>query len=264
MMRIIDLVPNADDLLSLEVEELAGVLLVHLNHSGVTFRNSLTAPQGELNYKGFFAARARQRQPPPLTTPEPEYGDRSEEVDKALMEAWAWLESEAFLVKDPRSGDNFFFISRRAQRLRSREEFAAYRKSRLLPKAQLHSLISVRVYPAFLRGEYDTAIFQAFREVEVAVRQAGGFSLDDHGVELMRAAFHSGKGTAAAGPLCDTSVPVGEQEAMAHLFAGAFGVYRNSTGHRAVPTTAEAAAEVIMLTSQLLRIVDRSRPPKPV
>ncbi len=57
-MRIIDLVPDADDLLALEVEEVARVLLVHLNNSLISFRNSMTAPFGQLNYKGFFAIRS--------------------------------------------------------------------------------------------------------------------------------------------------------------------------------------------------------------
>src|SRR5947207_6134582 len=104
-----------------------------------------------------------------------EYEERQAEVDKALKEAWAWLEREAFLVKDPVHAGEQFFISRRAQRLKSRDDFDFYRKSSLLPKGQLHPLIASRVYPSFLRGEYDTAIFQAFKEVEVAVRQAGQF-----------------------------------------------------------------------------------------
>ena len=73
----------------------------------------------------------------------------------------------------------------------------------------------------------------------------------------MRAAFATAKNNLPAGPLTDKQLPLGEQEAMAHLFAGAFGVYRNSTGHRHVPTEPEEAAEVIMFASQLLRIVDR-------
>jgi len=42
---------------------------------------------------------------------------------------------------------------------------------------------------AFLRGDYDVAIFQAFKEVEVAVRTRGGFSATDIGTDLMRRAF---------------------------------------------------------------------------
>ena len=117
-----------------------------------------------------------------------------------------------------------------------------------------------KVYPAFLRGDYDTAIFQAFKEVEVAVRQAGSFPHDLVGDKLMRAAFATAKNNLPTGPLTDTQLPVGEQEAAAHLFAGAFGVYRNSTGHRHVPTETVEAAEVIMFASQLLRIVDRLKP----
>ncbi len=77
----------------------------------------------------------------------------------------------------------------------------------------------------------------------------------------MRAAFatENKQKHTTAGPLTDTSLPAGEQTAMAHLFAGAFGLYRNSTAHRYVPTDPSEASEVIMFASQLLRIVDRLR-----
>jgi len=77
----------------------------------------------------------------------------------------------------------------------------------------------------------------------------------------MRAALNTGKNNLAAGPLADPGLPLGEQEAMAHLFAGAIGVYRNSTWHRHVPTQTDEATEVIMFASQLLRIVHRVRQP---
>jgi hypothetical protein len=53
------------------------------------------------------------------------------------------------------------------------------------------------------------------------------------------------------------ALPVAEQEAMANLFAGAIGIYKNPQSHRHVPTHAEDAAEIIVFASQLLRIVDR-------
>jgi hypothetical protein len=59
----------------------------------------------------------------------------------------------------------------------------------LLPRKQLHPVIAEKVYPAFLHGKYDTAIFEAFREIEIAVRQGGGLPHDLVGEKLMRAAF---------------------------------------------------------------------------
>lgn len=243
---ISSLVPIVADLLALEVEELAGVLLMHLND----YDNA--SHLGGISYYNFFNAPGRQ-----------DYGNRQPEVDLALMEAWAWLQSEGFLIKKATSAGDWFFVSRRAKRLKSREDFAAYRKASILPKGQLHPLIASEVYPAFLRGKYDTAIFEALREVEVAVRDAGKFGPNDYGTELMRDAFKPAekKGQSVTpGPLTDTQLPIAEQEAMANLFAGAIGFYKNPQSHRHVPTHPEDAAEVIVFASQLLRIVDRLKP----
>jgi uncharacterized protein (TIGR02391 family) len=248
-ISISKLVPDAVDLINLELEELGGVLLVHLNSYDANNSN-LIVQLGRVSRQNFFNDLERQ----------PLYGSRNDEVVRALLEAWNWLQGESFLVETGLAG--LYMISRRGSRLKSREEFESYQKAKLLPKGQLHPLIAARVYPPFLRGEYDTAIFQAFREVEVAVRQAGQFAADQVGEKLMRAAFAvpNVRNNAAAGPLTDTQLPTAEQEAMAHLFAGAFGFYRNSTVHRHVPTHPQETAEVIMFASQLLRIVDRLAP----
>jgi len=247
-IRISALVPRAEDLLALEVEEVGGVLLMHLN--SLQNNENTVAHQGFINQHNFFNSLAHY----------PEYPAHQDKVDGVLMEAWGWLESAGFLARAPDTVGALFFVTRRGLRLKSREDFTTYRKASLLPKAQIHPLIASRVYPAFLRGEYDTAIFQAFREIEVSVRQAGQFSDDLVGDRLMRAAFASAKSSSSPGPLTDLQLPAGEQEAMSHLFAGAFGLYRNSTAHRYVPTEPEEAAEVIMFASQLLRIVDRLNP----
>jgi uncharacterized protein (TIGR02391 family) len=106
---------------------------------------------------------------------------------------------------------------------------------------------------AFLRGEYETAIFSAFKEVEVAVRTAGGFSLSDFGVALMNEAFKVG-----IGPLTDKSLPESEQIGLRSLFSGAIAFYKNPGSHRHFPTHPVEVAEALLFASLLLRIVDRS------
>jgi uncharacterized protein (TIGR02391 family) len=242
LVRLSSLVPNANDLLTLDVEELAGVLLTHLNSYG-------GEQGGGINQYNFFNALDHF----------PEYPGRQPEVNQVLMEAWSWLQSEGFLVPEA-SHPTIFFLSRRAQRLKSRDDFAQYRKAGLLPKGQLHPLVAAKVYPAFLRGEYDTAVFQAFREIEVAVRRAGNFPEDLVGKNLMHAAFRPSNpqdATVTPGPLTDSELPVAEQQGMASLFAGAISLYKNPQSHRNVPTEAIDAAEVIVFASHLLRTVDR-------
>ncbi|MGP0076198.1 MAG: TIGR02391 family protein [Bryobacteraceae bacterium] len=235
------------------MEELAGVLLIHLNSYEGVSGNSIYQ-NGGISRHNFFNSLT-----PNNAREQPEYGDKQPQVNQALMEAWAWLQSAGLLVEKASSTGGWFFVSRRGKQITSRDDFAAYRKAGLLPKSQLHPLIASKVYPAFMRGEYDTAVFQAFREVEVAVRTAGKFGPNDYGTDLMRDAFRPAekKGQSVKpGPLTDTQLPTAEQEAMANLFAGAIGLYKNPQSHRHVPTQAEDAAEVIVFASQLLRIVD--------
>jgi len=128
--------------------------------------------------------------------------------------------------------------------------------SDLLPKKLLHPMIAQKVWSTFIRCEYDTAIFQAFKEVEVAVRNGGGFLPTDIGVPLMRKAFDI-----VNGPLTDKSLPEAERTSIQHLFAGAIGSYKNPQSHRNVSISEPTdAAEMIILASHLLKIVDSRRP----
>jgi uncharacterized protein (TIGR02391 family) len=94
-----------------------------------------------------------------------------------------------------------------------------------------------------MRGEYDVAVFEAMKAVEVAVRDASGFGADLLGKDLMREAFNPNEGPLAEG--------------RAHLFAGAIQSYKNPGSHRDVSIEGPAeAAELVMLANHLLRIVD--------
>jgi uncharacterized protein (TIGR02391 family) len=250
-MNISTLVPAPEDLLSLEVEEVAGVLLELLNTIYPADPNPMSN-SGQPHRHNFFNSLNNEAPYPTATTAV------NNRVALALMEAWSWLERENFIAWQAGfHGTETYFITRRGRRVSTRAGLESYRNANLLPRAKLHASIADKVYPAFLRGEYDTAVFQAFREVEIAVRNAGGFQPDLVGVKLMREAFRPAQGASLSGPLTDPMAPVAEQEGVMNLFVGAIALYKNPQSHRNVPTEAVDAAEIIIFASHLLRFLDR-------
>jgi uncharacterized protein (TIGR02391 family) len=179
---------------------------------------------------------------------------RKDEIELALSEAWAWLEAQGLVLPDAdiNGRNGWRRLSRRAQRFQNESEFARYAVARMLPKEALHSKISETVWMAFMRGEFDVAVFQAMKAVEVSVRDAAGLGNDLIGVPLTRAAFSPDKG-----PLTDPRADRGEQVARMELFAGAIGSYKNPHSHRDVDLDDPIEAlEIILLANHLLRIVD--------
>jgi hypothetical protein len=111
----------------------------------------------------------------PLPGQQPPYPrQRRDEITLALTEAWAWLEAQGLIVPaaDTNGQNGFRHLSRRAQRFESEAEFAQYAVARMLPKQALHHRIAGTVWMAFMRGEFDVAVFQAMKAVEVAVLPA--------------------------------------------------------------------------------------------
>jgi uncharacterized protein (TIGR02391 family) len=118
----------------------------------------------------------------------------------------------------------------------------------------LDSELESRARAAFIRGQYQAAVLEAFKLVEIRVRHAAGLPEDEVGTDLMRTAFHLDKGI-----LADLTVPRAEREAAAHLFAGAIGLFRNPPAHRDISLSAEETVDLLHLANHLLRIVESRR-----
>ena len=227
-----DIFPPIETALDMEPEELAPFVLRHLKKAG-----------GKINRYNYSLISAEKK----------EYaGEYIDRFQRQLMEAFVWLEREMFLAPTPGEGGEWRFITRRGEKALEEEDFTAYVKGSLLSSGTLHPILVRKVKPLFLRGDYDTAIFQAFKIVEVQVRSKGGYSNSDYGTDLMRKAFHS-----ETGILTNKKSEKAEKEAMSHLFTGAIGLFKNPSSHRFIENiTPEDAADLIRFANFLLKIIE--------
>lgn len=173
-----------------------------------------------------------------------------------VTQAWDWLQREGLAVQEPGQSVNFVIATDEGKAaLGSISEFFAARNARHLLSDRLRpELSSARRH--FDRGDYEAAVLAAYKVVEVTVRDAASYGPELFGTKLMSQAFDP-----QAGPLADPNTEPGEQAAMRNLFAGAYGVFRNSTSHREVDLNdPQEVSEIILLANLLLRIVASSRP----
>lgn len=177
-MKLSDVIPDADVLCALEPEELGLRMLPVLaawdrRFNLLTLSGFLQVVQGNLQAPSGYPAA------------------QSTEIEMAVREAWAWLEGAALLIEGPgyHQPNVTRVFSRRARQM-TREHNAAHPFSaRQIPKGALHPDIREDVWALYHRGKYDTAVFEAMKAVEVAVREAAGLSARDIGTDLMRTAF---------------------------------------------------------------------------
>ena len=248
--KLFEMLPDAKHLLSLEPAELAGHLLISLEDI------KQINPESLITYKKMGdEIKRRSNSNPQLIYPKV----YQEDVLLALMEAWQSLLSEGFVALKPtdlpsdtyRTSSTKYFVTRRGQKIETLEDYEAYRKADLLRKHQLHPIIAEKVWFIFAQGSYGTAVLEAFKQVEIAVREAGDYAENDRGTDLMRKAFNVDTGN-----LTDQSRLPAVKQAMSDFLAGAIGLYKNPSSHHEVEFAPEAAAEIIIIASHLLRIVD--------
>jgi len=122
-----------------------------------------------------------------------------------------------------------------------------------LPFEALHPLIVERCGALYGAGEFDSAVFSAFRAIEEQLRQKLGAAATDIGVMLVSTAFGQ------KDPKLFVSDVPAEQESIHALFRGAIGAFKNPLSHRSIGhSDPRRVFELLALASLLLRTVDEA------
>lgn len=240
MASLSKLVPEAQAVVAMQTPDLAGYVLEVLMSAGPMER-------GVWNRRNFCMQMGR------------EYAQPNQPADNAVgiacSSAWSWLEANGFIARHPEQDNEWYLPTQQGEALRNHQALRRFMTSEQLPEVFLHPEFLPHVRPLFFQSRFETAVFEAFKTLEVAIRTAANLGHDLVGVALASRAFHPDDG-----PLTNQQSERGERVALMNLMAGAIGSYKNPSSHRRVEIEAAEARDMIMLASHLLKIVETRHP----
>lgn len=230
-------VPEAQSVIAMQTADLGAYVLEVLMSAGPT-------ESGVWNRRNFCMQVSRE-----YRTSSGEAPDMN--VGIACSSAWAWLEANGFICRHPEQDNEWYLPTAKGQLLRNHQELRQFMTNERLPEAFLHPELLANVRPLFFQSRFETAVFEAFKTLEVAIRTAAHLGHDLVGVQLASRAFNP-----EDGPLTDRTAEKGERVALMNLMTGALGSYKNPASHRRVEIAADEAKDMIVLASHLIKIVD--------
>ncbi len=151
-------------------------------------------------------------------------------------------------------GEEKFFPTKKGFRFLESEFRRVVKKYVLMPETYVHPLIVKKSFSLLNNGHFESAVLQAFKTIETRIREKISADPEDVGVKLIRKAFKPENG-----PLTDYDLPKAEREAFCNYIAGAFGYYKNPCSHRDVEMDFISAFDRIVVASDLLKVIERSK-----
>lgn len=170
----------------------------------------------------------------------------------ACSEAWCWLYSNGFICQHPAHDIQWISLTRLGKHHYNQGiTLNNWIANRQLPEEMIHPALRQTALRLYKQELFDTAVFEAFKLLEVSIRQAAGLGEEWLVTKLVARAFNP-----ESGPLTDTEAEPGERQSLMNLMSGAIGSYKNPQSHRHVGLDASEAREMIIMASHLLGIVD--------
>lgn len=176
---------------------------------------------------------------------------RAWEAARAAAEAFGWLQARGFICQAPAADFGWCLLTREGLNAAQVHDFPVWSADRDLPESLLHPQIAAECMSSFRAGKFDTAVFEAFKALEVAMRNGAGLGYELVGTKLAARTFHP-----EDGPLSDPGQEAGERQSLMSLMMGAVGYFKNPQSHRKVDLAAWEAREMLVIASHLYRIVD--------
>lgn len=165
------------------------------------------------------------------------------------------LERDDYIMQDANQSANVFkILTDKAKRIVDEPLEDMIVSSIDIDQLLSHDELRARVHDDYLSGDYETAIFKAFKMLEEKVRSKTNSAPSIVGTDLMKNAFNPNGGLLSH-PGAQT---LAEREGLHFLMRGAMMWFRNPSSHRTVGyANLSEAAHILSFANLLLNIVDQ-------
>jgi hypothetical protein len=153
-MNLNSIIEDGSAVIAMNPEDLALAVLRSLNASDENYaRRGQRAPFSFTNYCNQQAALY-------ASTPQ-------DQCARAIGTAFQHLVNIGMLIPNPHGNPfGWFMLTDRAKAIKSTLDYEHYRHASRYPRGAIHPAIEQNTYSEFMKGDYDTAVFKAFKTVE--------------------------------------------------------------------------------------------------